>query len=78
MSTNMAVKPTTPAENFRSWFMDKLLMGMTWPEYFRSLITPFNIVAAMILCVGLPLIAMGFILGLYLVTHASNEYPWGL
>jgi len=78
MSSNMAVKPTAPIGNFRSWFMDKLLMGMTWPEYFRSLITPFNIVAAMILSVGLPLIAMRFLFGLHVVTHASNDYPWGL
>jgi Ni/Fe-hydrogenase subunit HybB-like protein len=78
MSTNMAVKPTTPIRNFRSWFMDKLLMGMTWPDYFRSLLTPFNIVAAIILSIGLPLIAMRFLFGLHMVTHASNDYPWGL
>jgi Ni/Fe-hydrogenase subunit HybB-like protein len=65
-------------DNFRDWFMDKLLMGMTWPEYARKLITPFNIVAAVILSVGLPLIVMRFIVGLSLVTHASQEYPWGL
>ncbi|OGW29330.1 MAG: hypothetical protein A2X59_01505 [Nitrospirae bacterium GWC2_42_7] len=65
-------------EDFRSWFMDKLLMGMTWPEYIKSLITPFNIVASFILAVGLPLIAMRFIYGLATVTDASNEYPWGL
>ncbi|HWR58694.1 MAG TPA: NrfD/PsrC family molybdoenzyme membrane anchor subunit [Thermodesulfovibrionales bacterium] len=64
--------------DFRSWFMDKLLMGMTWPEYIRSLITPFNIVAGLILAVGLPLIAKRFIFGLVTITHASNEYPWGL
>lgn len=66
------------AVSFRSWFMDKLTMGMSWPEYARSLITPFNIVAAIILSVGIPLIAMRFIFGLASVTHASNEYPWGL
>jgi Ni/Fe-hydrogenase subunit HybB-like protein len=65
-------------DNFRGWFMDKLLMGMTWPEYARNLITPFNIVAAVILSVGLPLIVMRFIVGLSLVTHASQDYPWGL
>jgi len=64
--------------NFRAWFMDKLLMGMSWPEYARSLITPFNIVAAIILSVGVPLIALRFVYGLTVVTHASNEYPWGL
>ena len=78
MSTNMAVKTEARTDNFRSWFMGKLLMGMTWPDYFRSLLTPFNIVAAIILSVGLPLIAMRFLFGLYTVTHASNEYPWGL
>lgn len=65
-------------DNFRSWFMDKLLMGMTWPDYTRSLITPFNVVAGIILSIGLPLIAMRFIFGLDTVTHASHDYPWGL
>lgn len=78
MSTNLAVKPTAPIGNFRSWFLDKLLMGMTWPDYFRSLLTPFNVVAAIILSIGLPLIVIRFIFGLYTVTHASNDYPWGL
>lgn len=64
--------------NFRSRFMENLLMGMSWPEYARSLITPFNIAAALILSVGLPLIAMRFVYGLAFATHASNEYPWGL
>lgn len=74
MGDGYAVKP----DNFRAWFMDKLLMGMTWPEYARKLITPFNIVAAIILSVGLPLIALRFIIGLSLVTHSSQDYPWGL
>jgi Ni/Fe-hydrogenase subunit HybB-like protein len=65
-------------DNFRAWFMDKLLMGMTWPEYARKLITPFNIIAAIILSVGLPLIVLRFIVGLSLVTHSSQDYPWGL
>ncbi len=65
-------------DNFRAWFMDKLLMGMTWPEYARKLITPFNVIAAVILSIGLPLMVMRFIVGLSLVTHASHDYPWGL
>lgn len=65
-------------DSFKTRFMDKLLMGMTWPEYMRSLITPFNIIAAIILSIGLPLIALRFTNGLYVVTHASDEYPWGL
>jgi len=47
---------TAKQDNFQSWFMDKLLMGMSWPEYLRSLMTPFNILAALILSIGLPLI----------------------
>lgn len=74
----MSNESLAKAESFRSRFMDKLLMGMTWPEYMRSLITPFNIVAAAILSIGLPLIAMRYLYGLVTVTHASDEYPWGL
>lgn len=65
-------------DNFRTWFMDKLLMGMSWDEYARSLVTPFNIAAAIILSIGIPVIAYRFIYGLAAVTHASHEYPWGL
>ncbi len=74
----MANGTVARTEDFRSWFMGKLLMGMSWPEYIRSLITPFNIAAGLILAVGLPLIAIRFMFGLVAVTHASNEYPWGL
>lgn len=69
---------TASAENFRSWFMDKLLMGMSWPEYTRSLVTPFNVVVALIFLVGLPVIATRMTIGLAAYTHASNDYPWGL
>ena len=65
-------------DNFQSWFMDKLLIGMAWPEYLRALITPFNLVAAAILSVGLPLIVIRFVFGLASVTDASNDYPWSL
>jgi len=74
----MSNESLAKTESFRSRFMDKLLMGMTWPEYMRSLITPFNIVAAIILSVGLPLIGIRYLYGLATVTHASDEYPWGL
>jgi len=66
------------SESFRSWFMNKLRMGMSWQDYGRSLVTPFNIVAALVLMVGLPVIVSRFMYGLGTVTHASNDYPWGL
>ena len=65
-------------DHFQRTFMQKLRMGMTWQEYTRSLITPFTIVAALILSVGLPVIVLRFAKGLVFATHASNEYPWGL
>lgn len=74
MSTEYALK----SDNFRSWFMNKLLMGMSWPDYIRSLITPFNVIAAIVLSIGLPMIALRFYHGLYFATHASDDYPWGL
>lgn len=69
---------TEKPDNFRSWFMDKLLMGLTWPEYMRRLITPFNIAAAIILSIGLPLLAIRYIFGLASVSHGSHDYPWSV
>ncbi len=66
------------SDNFRTTFMEKLRMGMSWHEYTRSLITPFNIIAAIILSIGIPVIVIRFTQGLASVTDASNEYPWGL
>jgi len=65
-------------ETFQATFMEKLRMGMSSQEYTRSLITPFNIVAAIILSIGIPVIVIRFVQGLAFATHASNEYPWGL
>lgn len=64
--------------NFREWFMRKLRMDMSWQDYGRSLVTPFNLLAALILVVGLPLVVSRFVFGLSAVTHSSNDYPWGL
>ncbi len=66
------------ADTFPARFMDKLLMGMPLSEYARSLVTPFNVVAMIILSIGLPLIGLRFYGGLVTVTHASNEYPWSI
>ena len=65
-------------ESFPARFADKLLMGMPLSEYARTLITPFNVVAMLILCIGFPLIGIRFAHGLASVTHASNEYPWSI
>lgn len=74
----MSNQTLAKTDNFSGWFMDKLMMGMPRAEYARRLITPFNVVAAIILAIGLPLIVLRFTNGLVTVTHASNEYPWGI
>jgi Ni/Fe-hydrogenase subunit HybB-like protein len=61
-----------------SFFREKVLLGMGWGEYLRSLLTPGNVIAAVILVVGLPLLAYRFAAGLGATTALSQAYPWGL
>ena len=42
------------------------------------LLTPFNIIAAIIISVGLVLIVIRFAAGLGSVTNLSQEFPWGI
>ncbi len=62
----------------RLWVYEKLFNGLSFTEYLKSLITPFNIIAGLILLIGLPLILIRYIFGLGSVTNASDVYPWGL
>ena len=66
---------TMPAQ---SWLVDKVLMGLSPREYVRTLWTPGNLVAGLILAVGIPLIVYRFAFGLGAVTNLSQENPWGL
>jgi len=69
---------TARFNSFGSWLMDKLLMGRSWPEYAKSLATPFNVLAAAVLIASVPVFYMRYTQGLSTVVHASAEYPWGL
>jgi len=64
---------TTP-----SFLREKVLLGMSGREYARSLLTPWNMVAAAILAVGLPLLAYRFWAGLGATTNLTDQFPWGL
>jgi len=66
------------AVTWQAWLADKLFMGRPFREYMRGLITPFNIVAAIILCIGIPVTVVRFTQGLAAVTNLTNDYPWGL
>ncbi|MGD8353433.1 MAG: polysulfide reductase [Pseudomonadota bacterium] len=64
----------------RRWTLkEKLLLGLTPREYMnQALKNPFNWVLGLIFAVGVPVIIYRFFNGLGSVTHASNDYPWGL
>jgi Ni/Fe-hydrogenase subunit HybB-like protein len=62
----------------RSWLADKLFMGQSPGDYVRSLLTPFNVVAGLVLAVGIPVILYRFVYGLGASTNLSQTTPWGL
>jgi Ni/Fe-hydrogenase subunit HybB-like protein len=61
-----------------TWFRDNILLGMSGREYLRSLVTPFNLVAAFICAVGVPIIVYRFVAGLAATTNLMQTQPWGL
>lgn len=61
-----------------SWAREKLLLGQSLREYVRGLVTPGNVVAALILAIGLPVIAYRFAFGLGAATNLSQTNPWGI
>ncbi|MDT8440490.1 MAG: polysulfide reductase [Desulfuromonadales bacterium] len=64
----------------RRWSLrEKLFLGMSFGQYLgQALRNPFNWILGIIFAIGLPLIAYRFLFGLSVVTHSSNDYPWGL
>ncbi|MDP8256631.1 MAG: NrfD/PsrC family molybdoenzyme membrane anchor subunit [Candidatus Alcyoniella australis] len=61
-----------------SWFRKNILLGMSNAEYFRKLISPFNVITGLILAVGIPTAIWRFAAGLGATTNLSNTNPWGL
>jgi len=61
-----------------SWINEKIFMGLSLRSYLKELLTPFNIIAGMILLAGLPLIILRYVSGLGAVTAASDDQPFGL
>lgn len=58
---------------------ERLLLGLTTTQYLQQLRrNPVNWMLLLIFSVGLPLLLQRYIYGLGSVTHASNDYPWGL
>jgi Ni/Fe-hydrogenase subunit HybB-like protein len=60
------------------WFNQKVLLGLGWRNYLRSLMTPWDMVFALILAVGLPVIVYRFTYGLEAATNLTQFTPWGI
>jgi Ni/Fe-hydrogenase subunit HybB-like protein len=77
MSTMTEVQGATRPD-LATFLREKIFLGMSPQRYLRSLVTPFNGLAAMILCVGIPLLMYRFWAGLGATTNLSQAQPWGL
>ncbi len=69
---------TATADFKPNWVQEKLFLGMTFKEYLRSNYTPFNLVVAFILAIGIPVIFYRLIFGLGPSTNLSDNNPWGI
>lgn len=67
-----------PRRNLQTWIREKLLMDKTLVQYLKSLFTPFNVIAGVILIAGFSLIILRYTYGLSAILNPSNIYPWGL
>jgi len=61
-----------------SFFKEKVLLGKSWGEYISGLLTPWNLVAGIIIIFGLYAIIYRLLFGLGPATNLSDEYPWGI
>ena len=66
------------AEPAPSWIKERFFLNLTVTEYIKQLVTPFNVIAAVLIIPGLYLIGIRFTQGLGAVTSASHYEPWGL
>ncbi len=78
MATVQMVEKAKGPGRLRTWIEEKIFAGQSSADYARGLLSPFNVIAAVLVVPGLYLIATRFIFGLSAVTGASNEMPWGL
>ncbi len=63
---------------FRGWFRANILLGMTFRDYVRSLLTPGNGLAATVCALGIAVLVYRFVAGLGATTNLSQTQPWGL
>ncbi len=61
-----------------SWVRQNLFLGMSFGDYVKSHITPFNIIALIICIVGIPVMVYRIIYGLGASTNLTDTNPWGI
>jgi len=64
--------------NGNSWFREKILLGMSPRDYVVSHFTVLNLIAMVLLAVGIYAMVYRLIVGLGPATNLSDTYPWGL
>ncbi|MFL5299504.1 MAG: NrfD/PsrC family molybdoenzyme membrane anchor subunit [Anaeromyxobacteraceae bacterium] len=74
----MSSTGTMTASATSGWFNEKILMGMSGRAYLRSLFTPWNCLAGIILAIGIPTFIYRFAAGLGAVTNLTQLQPWGI
>jgi len=74
----MSSPSSAPALPVRGWASEKLFLGMSFWEYLKSLATPGNFLAGLIMAIGVPLLAYRFVFGLGAATNLSQTNPWGI
>ena len=58
---------------------EQLFLGLPYPDYMHKVTSSWlNRILFVIISVGLFLIAQRYLYGLAMITHGSNDYPWGL
>jgi len=74
----MASPETAAMSPVMTFVREKIFLGMDLKDYLKSLITPFNVISAIILVVGIPLLVIRFVYGLAATTNLNQAFPWGL
>ena len=74
----MSSTALTAAAPRGDWFREKILLGMDLPTYLRSLATPLNALAAVLIALGGTLLVYRFAAGLGAASNLSQTQPWGL
>ena len=78
-SAHLPVAGSNKADGSPWTLKERMLLGLTSTQYLQQLLrNPLNWLLLVLFAVGLPLLLQRYIFGLGSVTHASNDYPWGL